>query len=717
MSRMIGKIAKSQHLLKKCSIPLKITSRNNYYFLLPEIPSDTAETNELMRNDDIPSFNEITANKVQTGVQKLVVNFDTDFNELLGKLDKDKSYDKTFENVFNPIEKSIAPLDYAFKTARHLSFVYPYSKYHTGYLKLDHKVNLAKNERWTNRSFFKILKELNSNKHLMNDVQNRLVDRSIRNCVLNGLNLNDAEFQIFQELNNKIQEKQSLFKHRLNHANRKFELRISSQMSLNEIPSRIKKKIANDRQNPDNGPWTIIPNEEVFESFMKNCGNRSLRKTLFEAYYSRASYVQEQFQTNNSEVIKSLLEYRRKQANLYGYRNFAELVLENKAAVKIENVIDLFEKIKANIKPLVDEDLGKLLKFSAHHGNLIPFETYDIEYWKNKYVSHHFGIDEGKLSEYFPFRKVLNGLFEISKQLFNVEFKKDDSNRERFWDPKVESYKVMDDNGQTLSYLIIDPFIRNLKIDNIWSYTGRNSSELVGFKPLVYLNMNVRDRGEFSAMNFAQVKQLFDEFGGVIQTLLTKTSFTELSDKSLIETDALNLTNKLFNRLIYVPQIMKLISTNKNGDSLPNEFLERITKANESFKSFDLMKQTFLSAFDLECHISEKFWYEIMEDLWPKYMPIKLNKNDYRPCQFTSIFGENFGCNYYSLIWSEMLASDLFDAFNDTDFENSNKLLDVGLKYKKTFLESGSSLHVNEIFRRFRGRNPSIDPFIKSFQD
>lgn len=81
----------------------------------------------------------------------------------------------------------------------------------------------------------------------MSDSQKRLVERSIRNCVLNGLNFTDAEYKICQELNSKIQEKQSIFKHRLNHANKKFELRISNQMNLSEIPLKIKKKIANDR--------------------------------------------------------------------------------------------------------------------------------------------------------------------------------------------------------------------------------------------------------------------------------------------------------------------------------------------------------------------------------------------------------------------------------------------------------------------------------------
>ena len=41
-----------------------------------------------MQNEDIPSFNKISPNKVQTGIQKLIVNFDSDFNETLGKFEK-----------------------------------------------------------------------------------------------------------------------------------------------------------------------------------------------------------------------------------------------------------------------------------------------------------------------------------------------------------------------------------------------------------------------------------------------------------------------------------------------------------------------------------------------------------------------------------------------------------------------------------------------------
>lgn len=66
----------------------------------------------------------------------------------------------------------------------------------------------------------------------------------------------------------------------------------------------------NKRSNPEKGPWTVPPHDEVFESFMKYCSNRSIRRALFEIYYSRASYVNEHFETNNSIIIKEILEYR-----------------------------------------------------------------------------------------------------------------------------------------------------------------------------------------------------------------------------------------------------------------------------------------------------------------------------------------------------------------------------------------------------------------------
>ena len=148
---------------------------------------------------------------------------------------------------------------------------------------------------------------------------------------------------------------------------------------------------------------------------------------------------------------------------------------------------------------------------------------------------------------------------------------------------------------------------------------------------------------------------LFQKFGKVIQTLLTQTEFVETSDYNSVENDAFGLSQKLFERLLYVPEVMNMISAHKNtGEPLPTDILSRLKQGNSNFKIFQLMTQTYLSAFDIESHISEKFWSEISDELWPKFMPLTQSSKDFRACQFDSTFGENFACLYYSHIWSDV---------------------------------------------------------------
>jgi Zn-dependent oligopeptidase len=113
---------------------------------------------------------------------------------------------------------------------------------------------------------------------------------------------------------------------------------IPDEILLADIPSKIKRQIAVDkyfsfslnvftrfdmlnshhqgfsksmqRFNPSKGPWMITLNDHVFESFMKYSGNRNLRKALYEGFYSRASYVNEQYDTNNSTSIKEIIRIR-----------------------------------------------------------------------------------------------------------------------------------------------------------------------------------------------------------------------------------------------------------------------------------------------------------------------------------------------------------------------------------------------------------------------
>ena len=77
---------------------------------------------------------------------------------------------------------------------------------------------------------------------------------------------------------------------------------------------------------------------------MKYSSNRTLRKNIYDAYYARASFLKETMKSNNTSVIKNIVRYRQEQAKFFGYKNYAQYVIENKSAMNVENVIDLLNK-------------------------------------------------------------------------------------------------------------------------------------------------------------------------------------------------------------------------------------------------------------------------------------------------------------------------------------------------------------------------------------
>ena len=55
-------------------------------YFVTKVPTDTPETNALMRNEPLPAINELDFKKIQNGFQKLGINFDNDFNKLVEDL-------------------------------------------------------------------------------------------------------------------------------------------------------------------------------------------------------------------------------------------------------------------------------------------------------------------------------------------------------------------------------------------------------------------------------------------------------------------------------------------------------------------------------------------------------------------------------------------------------------------------------------------------------
>jgi len=166
-----------------------------------------------------------------------------------------------------------------------------------------------------------------------------------------------------------------------------------------------------------------------------------------------------------------------------------------------------------------------------------------------------------------------------------------------------------------------------------------------------------------------------------------------------------------------LPDIVKSLSSHhQTGEPIPDDLLINTLKSHYHTYNYDMMFQLFLASFDLDCYnitrptlSTNVDWTKIQKRLWPSFMPLPLDKADNAPCSMSPIFSGMYPASYYSHKWSEMIAADLLAAFREVGLHNTVEIKKLGKRFRETYLSLGGSVPASEVFRRFRGRDPSTD--------
>jgi oligopeptidase A len=172
----------------------------------------------------------------------------------------------------------------------------------------------------------------------------------------------------------------------------------------------------------------------------------------------------------------------------------------------------------------------------------------------------------------------------------------------------------------------------------------------------------------------------FLKFGRVLQVLLTRSPNHELSGIRNLETDALDIVPHFFVQWLRDPSILSYISQNvETKQILDSSIYQRaLNQMDQHMITHDVLRQLYLSAFDLEIHTNATNYYDAMVKLWPLFTPIPLHNRDFHPCSFEQIYSEQLASAYYSHKWSEMIACDLFNAFKEIGINDKDKISTLG---------------------------------------
>ena len=462
-------------------------------------------------------------------------------------------------------------------------------------------------------------------------------------------------------------------------------------------------------QKTEEGKYRVTLDYPDYIPFMQNADSDEARKILEYKYNRRGG-------AENVELLEKTLTLRREIAQLLGYKNHAQLKLENRMAQNPDRVFTFLKGLEKRLKPMAKKEDKNLLAYKnekkgSKSRSLLPYEN---AYWATKYKKENLDLDPEKIKEYFPSDRVISGMLDLFGNLFGISFEPVNI---PVWHPDVQAFKIINKtDGSLVAYFYMDLYPREGKYKHaacfglVEGHEKEDGSWQVPFVAIV-ANVNKPSKDTPSLLKHNEVTTLFHEFGHVLHNALTKARYSSQAGTS-VSWDFVEAPSQMLERWGWNADVLKKISKHyKTGEPLPDDVLQRMIAAKNFGSGGVYLRQNFFAQYDMTLHTAPRTLdtTKTYFDLTKKIRGLPLTKGTYPQASFGHIMG-GYDAGYYGYLWSEVIAQDFFHEFEKNGIFNP----EIGLKFRREILEKGGTVEETEMVKNFLGRPEQIGPFLQA---
>lgn len=551
----------------------------------------------------------------------------------------------------------------------------------------------------------------NHQKSQLSSEQQKVVDNEIRDFFLSGVSLAAKAKQQFKDIETKLAELSTKFEQNLLDATDSFTKFVTKD-ELTGVPPDVLanyQEQAKQDGNPELYKLTLhIPN---YLPLMEYCDNRKLREELYYAYATRASEFG-QTQLDNSKIITQILSLCQEKSQLLGFNNYTELSLYTKMAGNSQQVLDFLYQLADKTKTQAHSDLDEIKELAIATYQISKIEAWDIAYFSEKLRQQKYSYSNNELKQYFQFPIVLDGLFQLIGQLYQVDFV--NVSQIPVWHNDVLTYNLVK-NNETIGTLYLDLFARTGKLSGAWmnSAQDRYIEDEIAFKPYAYIICNFTQplANNNALLTFDEVQTLFHEMGHALHHLLTKINHFAISGINGVEWDAVELPSQFMEHFVWNYTILKTLTKHvQTSQVLPEEFYTKLLKSRYFQSGLQMLRQLEFAIYDImlyqQAAVAKLDYLKLLDDIRKQvavFIPPSYNRF---PNTFSHIFAGGYASGYYSYKWAELLACDIFRVF---DLADLNKYPELGAKFLTLVLAQGGLKPMLDNFKSFMGREPQIN--------
>lgn len=692
------------------------------------IANATVNDNPLLIGKGLPPFEAIKSEYIVPAMTQLLAELDAELTSL------ENQVTPTWSGLVEPLDHLGERLMWSWGVVAHLMSVKNSPELRQAYETVQPQVIQFSNKLSQSQPLYKAFKALREGKDWSNlePAQQRIVEASIRNAELSGIGLSGEKRERFNGIELEFGELSTKFSNHVLDATKAFTMKLTSKEeveglppSLTSLAAQAARAAGEENATPEHGPWLITLDYPSYVPFMQYSTRRDLREKLYKAFISRASTGE----FDNNPLILRILELRKEKAQLLGFNSFAELSLASKMAPNVEAVELLLEELRGASYDAAAKDLEELKAFAAAKGaqESGDLKHWDISFWAERQREEKFAFSAEELRPYFALPQVLDGLFALVKRLFKVTVTAADG-MAPVWHENVRYFQIVDETGNPIAYFYLDPYSRPAeKRGGAWmnDCIGRakvTEAETTTTRlPVAYLicNQTPPVDGKPSLMTFNEVETLFHEFGHGLHHMLTKVDYAGAAGINNVEWDAVELPSQFMENWCYDrPTLFGMAKHYETGESLPEHYYQKLLAARHYMSGSTMLRQLHFSCVDLELHHryvpgGEETPADLRSRIAETTTVIPPLPEDAFLCAFGHIFAGGYAAGYYSYKWAEVLSADAFGAFEEVGLEDEEAIASTGQRYRDTVLALGGSLHPMEVFKAFRGREPSTEALLR----
>lgn len=570
------------------------------------------------------------------------------------------------------------------------------------------------NDIMLNQELFKRVKAVYGQKDnlSLNEEQQTLLDRKYKSFSRNGANLPEDKKKRLREIDANLARLKLTFGENVLAETNRFEMHLTEEQDLDGLPEGEKEAARQLADSRGKTGWLVTLDYPSYIPFMKYAKNRELRKQLSVAFGSKGFHGDE---LDNRENVLQIVRLRHERAELLGYESHAHYVLEERMAENPAKVYEFLNELLEKAKPAAEIEFRELQDFAEELDGIGQLEKWDGAYYSEKLKQKLFNLDDEALKPYFKLDQVVAGVFKVAEKLFGLEFI--EVNDVEKYHEEVKTFRVYDPQGNFVSLFYADFHPRTGKRDGAWMTSYRSQYRLGAeqIRPHISNVCNfTRPSGEKPALlTFNEVTTLFHEFGHALHGMLADTTYPSLSGTS-VYWDFVELPSQIMENWCYESEALELFAFHyQTGELIPMELVKRIRESASFQEGMATLRQLSFGFLDMSWHGSDpRKIDDVKAHELKAFEGTQLYPDHPDTCMSTSfshIFQGGYSSGYYSYKWAEVLDADAFAYFREQGIFNR----EIANKFREHILSKGGTENPMELYKRFRGRAPKIEPLLE----